>query len=203
MSATENDKIVIITVPNDKIYELTATADNWNLKGPATAVSTFVNEDSGAKFSDFSGLVKIRPHNDQEAWSYAKLDSKLYADTHIRTGDNSTAILSFADASILVIKPKTEIVLSSAHGEKVSNLKLLWGNMMLNIRKMMKDGSMTVEMTNAAASIKGTKLVLCETGTESSIKVIEGTVEFKNISSGQSVDVTKGESVIADRKSVV
>jgi hypothetical protein len=58
MSTTENENYVIITVPEGKIYELTATAENWNLKGPATAVMAFVNEDAGARFSDISGRVQ-------------------------------------------------------------------------------------------------------------------------------------------------
>lgn len=64
---------------------------------------------------------------------------------------------------------------------------------------MMKDGSMIQEMSQAAASIKGTTLILNETGTESTVKVIEGTVEFKLLDSSKSVLVYKGESVTASK----
>jgi hypothetical protein len=197
MSDTDDYYTKTITAQKGKISELTATASNESY-GDKTATMTFVNEDSGARFSDISGQVEIRPDNDPEAWSSAKLNSKLYVDYHVKTFENSTAILSFADASTFVMKPETEIILSTA-SSKDSIFKILWGNMMLNIKKMMKDGSMIQEMSQAAASIKGTILVLSETGTESTVKVIEGTVEFKLLDSSKTVMVNTGESVTASK----
>jgi len=198
MSNTDDYYIKNITVEKGKIVEMTATANNeWNSE--KTVTMTFVNEDSGARFSDIAGQVEIRPDNDPEAWSSAKLQSMLYTDMHIKTLENSTAILSFADGSTFILKPESEIILSSA-ASKDSNFKILWGNMMLNIKKMMKDGSMIQEMSNAAASIKGTILILSETGTESTVKVIEGIVEFKLLDSGQSIEVSKGQSVTASKE---
>jgi hypothetical protein len=197
MSDTDDYYTKNITAQNGKIVELTATASNESY-GDKTVIMTFVNEDSGARFSDIAGQVEIRPDNDPETWSSAKIQSKLYVDTHIKTFENSSAILSFADASTFVLKPETEIVLSSPSA-KDSNFKILWGHLMLNIKKMMKDGSMIQEMSQAAASIKGTILVLSETGAESTVKVIEGTVDFKLLDSSKSVMVSKGESVTASK----
>jgi hypothetical protein len=196
VSATGIKNVVNITVEKGKIFELTATASNWFSQ--KTASMTFVNEDSLVRFSDLSGQVEIRPHNDEEAWGIAKLESVLMVDTHVKTGENSTAILSFADMTTFVMKPQSEIILSSP-AAKDSQIKLLAGNLWVNIKKMMKDGSMEIECSQAVAGIKGTRLILSETGSESTIKVTEGTVQFKLKNSNQSVEVSKGQSVTASQ----
>jgi hypothetical protein len=198
MSDTDDYYTKTITADKGKISELSVTASN-EIYGDKTVTMTFVNEDSGARFSDISGQVEIRPDNDPEAWSSAKLQSKLYVDYHVKTFENSTAILSFSDASTYVLKPNSEIVLSSP-SVRDSALKLLWGNMMLNIKHLLKYGNLPVEMSQGVSGIKGTILALSETGTESTVKVIEGTVEFKLLDSSQSVLVNKGESVTASKK---
>jgi hypothetical protein len=134
-----------------KTSELTATASN--LYGIKSADMTFVNDDSGARFSDISGKVEMRPHNDEEAWTSAKLNSVLMVDMHIKTGDNGHVILSFADGTTFELKPNSEIVLSSA-SIKDSNLKMLYGNLMLNVKKMLKDGTMQVEMSQVNKPLK-------------------------------------------------
>jgi hypothetical protein len=62
---------------------------------------------------------------------------------------------------------------------------------------MMKDGSMEIEMSQAVASIKGTILTLEETGSQSTLRVLEGVVDFRSMQSGESVSVAKGETVAA------
>ncbi|MHB1377130.1 MAG: FecR domain-containing protein [Candidatus Humimicrobiaceae bacterium] len=194
VSATDNENVVNITVEKGKIFELTATASNWY--GEKTASMTFVNEDSLVRFSDLSGQVEIRPDNDEVAWDFAKLDSVLMVDMHVKTGDNSTAILSFADMTTFVMKPQSEIILSSP-AAKDSQIELLGGKLWVNIKKMMKDGSMEIECSQAVLGIKGTRLIINETGSESTVKVTEGTVQFKLKNSSQSVAVSKGQSVTA------
>lgn len=62
---------------------------------------------------------------------------------------------------------------------------------------MLKDGTMEVEMSQAVAGIKGTRFELNETGTESTIRVTEGTVAFVSKATGDTVMVTAGEAVTA------
>jgi hypothetical protein len=196
ISATSNENVVNITVERGKIFELTATASNWN--SVKTAVMTFVNEDSGARFSDISGEVSIRAGNNEEAWRNVELETVLMVDDHIQTGPNSTCIISFADMTTFVMKPQSEIILSSS-AAKDTMVKVLAGNLWINIKKMMKDGSIEIECSQAVAGIKGTILILSDTGTETTIKVIDGTVQFELLDSSKSVMVNKGESVTASQ----
>lgn len=78
-----------------------------------------------------------------------------------------------------------------------SQFKLLVGNLWVNVKKMLKDGSMDIEMSQAVAGIKGTTFVLEEDGETSILKVIEGMVEFTSKVTGESILVEGGETVSA------
>lgn len=163
-------------------------------------------EDSGARFSDFSGQVEVlipkgydddgKPIYDEEDWTIAKLDMPLPEGTRIKTSDRSSVILSFADMTTFVMKPESEIWLSKPEAGK-GPFKLLIGSLWVNMKKGIIDGTMDIEMSQAASGIKGTTFVLEEDGETSTLKVIEGTVEFASKATGESVDVEAGEAVSA------
>jgi hypothetical protein len=182
--------------------------DGWTDAVPTSILEDVAPEDLGklsdAGFSDLAGTVEVNiptPDGkyDPEAWSFAKLQQgqNFPAGTHIRTGENSSAILSFGDASTFTLKPESEIVLSSGvreTGLKVI-LKMTAGNLWANIKKMAKDGSLEVEMSQAVAGIKGTTFIVEETGSSSTLKVIEGTVTFTSNVDGKSETVNTGQQV--------
>jgi hypothetical protein len=58
---------------------------------------------------------------------------------------------------------------------------------------------MEVDMSQAVAGIKGTTFVLGETGSTSTLKVIEGTVAFTSKATGQTVAVSAGQTAQADK----
>lgn len=151
--------------------------------------------DSGARFAGLSGQVEVRPDFDEDAWDFAQLKMVLYTEDHIRTGPRSGAIISFKDLKTFVMKADTEIVLATPP-EKESKLELVAGNIWVNVKKMIKDGTMEVTMNQAVSGIKGTILICEETGTTSSVKVIEGSVEFRD-NFGKSVIVSSGEKASA------
>lgn len=186
------------TVENPEIfskYKWDSTADDKKSK----------LEDSGVAFSDIFGQVEVNIPNedgtyDEEKWDFAKLDGKTFpVGTHIKTSEKSGGYISFADMTTFTLKPGSEIILSSP-AAKDSQVKLLAGNLWINVKKILKDGSMEIEMSQAVAGIKGTRFVLNETGTESTIMVTEGTVKYTSKSTGKSTDVSKGESITASVK---
>lgn len=59
---------------------------------------------------------------------------------------------------------------------------------------------MTYEMSQAVAGIKGTTFVLEETGTESTLKVIEGLVEFTSKKTGAVEMIGAGEAITATKE---
>jgi hypothetical protein len=75
------------------------------------------------------------------------------------------------------MKPESEIILSSSPKNE-SKLNLIAWKILINVKRMLKDWTMDVEMSQAVAWIKGTIFELEETWTESKLKVFEWTVEF-------------------------
>jgi hypothetical protein len=163
--------------------------------------------DSGARFSDLSGQVEVLiptgiDENGQylyedEVWTLAKLDMVLPEGTHIRTQDRSSVILSFADITTFEQKDDTEIILLPP-GPKKSQFQLLYGALAVGVKNMLKDGSMEIEMSQAVAGIKGTILVLSDDGTSSTLKVMEGSVEFISRATGAIQMVSAGQMLSAD-----
>jgi hypothetical protein len=150
--------------------------------------------DSGARFGGVSGQVEVEHTCAGQDWKIAKVDTPLYEGDSIKTDEDAAAILSFADMSTYVLKSDTTIILAKTQGPQ-SKLKLVAGNIWANVKKMIKDGSMEVECSQAVAGIKGTTFVLEESNGKSGVKVIEGSVEVTARSSGQKTTIGSGQSV--------
>jgi len=152
--------------------------------------------DSGARVSDLSGQVEIACPPDLEAWDVMKMGRVIYVDCHLKTGEDSTAEISLSDMTTFKLKPESEIVIDTPP-EKDSKWKLLAGNIWVNVKKMIKDGTMEGHMSQAVAGIKGTTFVMHEDGTNSKLKVIEGVVNFAPKNGGESRDIASGQEVTA------
>lgn len=171
-------------------------------------------EDSNIRFSDISGSVEVllptgydsngEPiFEDEEGWNYAKFDMPLPYGTKVRLGDRSRVILSMPDMSTFEIRtsdnpndPGAEIMLPTK-GKKESVLKLMAGQLWGNLKKMIKEGTMDIELGQAVAGIKGTIFILNENGTESTLYVLEGQVEFRSKVNQDVVIVNAGEKITA------
>ncbi|MDQ8154503.1 MAG: FecR domain-containing protein [Gemmatimonadota bacterium] len=151
---------------------------------------------SGAHFSGLTGQVSVRPDARPDAWITAKLDTELCTEDHIKTDDESTAILSLADMSTFILRPQSEVIVVTPP-EKMSKVALAAGNIWTNVRKMMKDGTMEIDLNQAVTGIKGTTLALSTSPLASTVQVFEGTVEFRSKATGATVLVHAGESITA------
>lgn len=80
-------------------------------------------------------------------------------------------------------------------------MKIALGKVWVNFKKMLKDGSMEVEMTQAFGGVKGTTFV-CEVVADgtSTLKVIEGSVEFTAKADGKKAIVQGGNMISADNR---
>ena len=178
----------------------TSSNKNTTSKNPAL-------EDAGCIFSDLAGQVEVlnptgydengKPIYDEDDWHFAKIDEPLYTDTRIKTGLDSSSIVSFADMSTFVMKP------SSSPTKKESKIKLAVGNIWANVKKMVKDGTMDIEMSQAVAGIKGT-IFVCEVKEDgtSILKVIEGEVQFTDKATGNVTSVTDGKMIASGQQAM-
>lgn len=157
--------------------------------------------DSGARVSDLSGQVEIACPPDLDAWDVMKMGRVIYVDCHLKTGEDSSAEISFGDMTTFKMKPESELVIDTPP-EKESKISLIAGNIWVNVKQMIKDGTMKVHGSQAVAGIKGTTFVMEEREGVTSLKVIEGTVDFTSTSTGlslnESIDVTGGQAVSSD-----
>jgi FecR protein len=157
--------------------------------------------DSLARFTSLSREVEIRPDCNKDGWDPAKMDSVLHVNDHVRTSEDSSAIIGFEDLSTFLLQPESEIVVTTPP-VKDSKLQLLLGNIWVNVKKMAKNGTMEVDMSQAVAGDKGTTFVLSDDGNNSTVKVIEGTVSFTSKADNKTVLVSTGEMVTADKTGV-
>lgn len=155
--------------------------------------------DSGVKPADIDGQVEIACPPDFEAWNVLKPNTVIYNHCRLKTGEESTLKISFGDMSTFVMRPETEVVINQAVKEK-SNFQLIFGGFWANVKKMAKGEEFGFKGSQAVAGIKGTTFVMEETGKETTLKVIEGEVNFTDKTGKQIQVVQTGEALRADTK---
>jgi hypothetical protein len=197
---------------NEFGYFLTTDGKTWSKKTePATfpppadspqLVQTTSDQcvDSGARFTGIQGDIQVSSECNGDfakgIWHLAKREITLYGGDHIKTGEDTTGYLGFQDMSTFILKEESEIVLLVPEN-KDSKLKLVAGNIWMNIKKMAQNGGMNIDMDQAVAGIKGTTLICEATGSKSYVKVIDGTVEVTSKVTGKTVAVNGGQGITA------
>jgi hypothetical protein len=126
---------------------------------------------------------------------FVKQNTVFRGGDHVITGEDSSIILGFSDLSTFLMKSESEIV-TITPPSKDSKIRLVLGNIWVNIKKMLKDGTMEVDMSQAVAGIKGTTLVLEETKTSSTVKVLEGVVTVTPKHGGAAVSLKAGQMLV-------
>jgi hypothetical protein len=195
-------------------YFLTTDGKTWSKKTePATfpppadapqVVQTTSDQcvDSGARFTGIQGDIQVSSECNGDyargIWHMAKREITLYGGDHIKTGEDSSGYLGFQDMSTFILKAETEIVLLVPEN-KDSKVKLVLGNIWTNVKKMVKDGSMEIDMEQAVLGTKGTTFVCSSDGKTSTMQIIEGTVEVTGKADGKKILVTGGQQVTATR----
>ena len=181
---------------------------NTDLSGGGAASGSSAEKvaDSGVRFSGIGGQVEVcipvgydengKEDYGDETWEFAEYGMVLPYGTAIRQQEDSYVLLSFPDMTTFETEKEGTIILSGPP-EKESQFQILYGNLKGNVKQMLKDGSMQIEMSQAVAGIKGTTFVLNEDGTTSTLKVIEGSVEFTAKADGRTETVNAGEMLSA------
>ena len=168
---------------------------------PAYKPSETKRRDSGSRFSDLSGQVEVYHYDYQkqdwdENGDVCKMYMVLYADDKIVTGEESEAVVSFSDMTTFHMRAESAIILDTPP-EKSSKITLLMGNILVNIKKMITDGTMETHMSQAVLGIKGTMFVCRETGASSEVSVLEGVVEMRHRATGKVQSLRAGQVLVA------
>jgi hypothetical protein len=182
---------VHMTVTDPSIFEL--DEDDMPAEYDPDAPLT----DSGVKISDIDGQAEIACPPNFDQWNVLKKNMVIYNHCHLKTGEDSAIELSFMNTGAFKLNAETELVINESKKEK-SKFQLLAGNIWVNIKKMVKDGTMEVHGSQAVAGIKGTTFMMEDTGASTTLKVVEGEVEFKDKAEGKTETVRTGEALSVD-----
>ncbi len=154
--------------------------------------------DSGVRVSDVGGDVQVRHGDDPIGWEYLSPGDVIYAGDVIYTDDDSEVILSLSDMTTFEMGPNSNIWMNT-EDEKENKFIRFGGKVLANVKKMVETESMSVEMSQAVAGIKGTIFVAESDDTTSILRVLEGEVELtgknggvKLLGAGQAVVVRNG-----------
>ena len=154
--------------------------------------------DSGGRFYMPKGQIEIHiPGEPEDSWHSVDPLTAIPYGAQIKTDEDSEAIISFKDGTTYMMKPESTIIISGPPGER-SLTKLVAGNIWVNIKKMVKDGSMEIDLNQAVAGIKGTTLVASVQGDKSTFKVIEGKISVTAKNSDESIEITGGQTATVD-----
>ncbi|MDD4858685.1 MAG: FecR domain-containing protein [Dehalococcoidales bacterium] len=164
---------------------------------PASTQPTAKPDAYRPKFSGINGQVEVLLPGARE-WDFADLSSELPPGTRIKTGIDSTCVLSFGDMSTFVLKPESEVIVAEKPDAK--SVKTFKGNVWANLKKTVTDGTMDIEMNQGICGIKGTTIVIEETadGT-SAVKVIEGAVQVTEKTYKAVAMLSGGQTITANR----
>ncbi len=134
--------------------------------------------DTGIRASDLYGECTYQlPTWDEDRWELLELGTILPVNAIVRTQDEGGVILSMPDMTTFELKPGSTLILTQRTGKR-NVMKILAGNVVTNIKKILTDGTMEVEMSQAIAGARGTTFVCSEDENGSTLKVLEGTVDF-------------------------
>ena len=165
--------------------------ENSECKDPSDSTT-----DSGKRFNDYNGYVSVYPCDDDEDEKIAEIDMVLHRSDTIITHEDSFADIAIPNYGNFHMGPESKVFIDYSSGKR-DLIKLVTGKIKANVEELIEDGTMTVEMSQAVAGIKGTIFIVEETGTGSTLKVIEGLVEFTSNSTGKSEMIGTGESITA------
>lgn len=151
------------------------------------------------RFGDLHGEVNVKPAGaDDDEYIFVELDTPLKHGDTIRTLPGSGAILSWSDMSTTVIGPDTVVVLDIAN-ERDSKIGIVAGRIWVNLKKMVEDGSMEVEMAQGVCGIKGTILAASVTPSGDEYYLFTSSAEITSKTSGEKVMLRPGQKALVNQ----
>ena len=163
---------------------------------PAFAPCDNPGADSGARFSWISKEVEVFPESDPSAIFSAKPSTALRVYDHVITGEESSTMITFADLSTLVMKAESEVVIWCPELQS-PRIEYTKGTFWTSIKKAILGDAIEAKTRLATLGIRGTTFVTEVTPDSTTLKVIEGEIEFSSIVTGEQTRVAAGESATA------
>ncbi len=167
-----------------------------------------IEEEYAYAFTDLSGEVIVEYEDGEEDFgadfyigSNEKNRKVIPPGSTIKTGKDSYVVVNFGDSADFVLGPNSTLKIKKPeHGFFDTQKGQVLINIKKNIAQMIKEGSLDVTMNQAVAGRKGTTAVFIEEDGISTVKVLEGEISFKSISTGEVKSVLPGETISANKE---
>jgi hypothetical protein len=143
-----------------------------------------------------SGKVEVFPDGHPEDIVFATPRTVLKVGDHIVVGEDSNAVVSFADYSVLMVKSESEVI-TQGPVSRAGKVEILKGDLWLNIKKIVSGEAIEVKANLSATGIEGTTIVLNVSDGAETLKVLEGVATFTSLVDGAVEMVSSGETVTA------
>ena len=185
-------------------YNVTGTIVEETAPQPWSTEERHCNQtDSHIRFNDFWGEVKKRCNFlEDDSYEFVDIETVIYEDDRIKTEEESGAILGLEDMSIFMIKPESILIIHTEE-DKRTKLEVLVGNVIANVKKMIEGRSVVFEMAQCVAGIKGTIVAFEETGKESQVWLLAGSVDVKSKKTGKVTKLKPGQRSVTGTNGVV
>ncbi len=138
-------------------------------------------------------VFEVQKRSAENAWAKAASGDVLISGDQVRTGKRSLAIIKFLDASILRLRELSLLTLTGEgpRGSMIKSAQLNQGSLGFDIRKQQNEQFRLTSPTSVA-SIRGTNGKWSGGAGSDTLVVLEGLVNLRNNSSGNTVDVSAG-----------
>lgn len=178
------------------------SSDWWSWWGSRetspTNTSNTKLENPIVRFGDLSGEVNVKRYDeDDDCYVFCELNTPLRHGDVIKVLPRSSAILSFSDMTSVVLKEDTIVVLDIAN-EKRTKIGIVAGTIWMNLKRMVKDGSMEVEMAQAVAGIKGTIISANATEEGDEIYLFTSSATVTSRITGEIIYLRPGQKALID-----
>jgi hypothetical protein len=171
----------------------------WGLIGAvlfgAVAASAAAPSGSGNTVGLISKVIQDVSHKQiDKDWQKAQKGEPLTSGDRVKTGERSIAIIKFLDNSLVRVRELSELAVSGKKdGEAfLKSVDLQNGVVGFSIQKQRPQEEFRFSSPTSVASIRGTGGLFATSDSSDTLIVIEGTVNFTNKLTGQSVDVHSG-----------
>ncbi len=154
-------------------------------------------KDSGGRFAGITNEVKVFPGGVKESQLFAQLNLGLNFQDHVWTGEESSAIIAFADLSTFLIKDESEVIISNPEGDR-STLEVIAGKLWVNVKKMASGEDIEIKMGESVTGIKGTNIT-CSTDSkahEDRIQVLRGTALVEVRATHEQIQLEEGQELV-------
>ncbi len=171
----------------------------------SSAVLTHAREDAMGEIASMLGTVEIQRAK-QTAWMKARKHTEIFFGDTIQTADDSEAVISLVDDSIMRIRANSKVVLNTRISpvERKNSVLLFFGRLWNKVsRKAIRKRVFEVQTPTAVCGVRGTdfETAAYEDGTML-VQVVSGEVEVDNEATRETLAANQGTQVSFEQKEI-